>query len=486
MSWDVQALKGLPTRSGVVASDDLRMEAYREDTMMRGAPDALVIPGDTQEVADILAYCNGNRIPVTFCGSRTSMTGSSVPYDGLLVSTEKLDRLLEIEGGDRAFAICEPGLVVADLQRKTAEAGFFHPVAPTSRDECRIGSNVATNATGEDSYKYGPIRGYVQALEVILPDGARRTFSRGEDEIASTERNRAGYFAQWQNPIDLIVGSEGTLAFVSKVTIRLLSTRPGFFSLLIPLPSNQAAIEMVMQLVTGEAPFKPRALELIDEHALAMMRTAEGFSGVDQGVAAMLYVKQEYDDLAERDAWLARWYEYVAPAAGEALIDSFLVALTEADQERFRLWRHRIPEGANEFGRAHWEAGGGKVGSDWWVPHASIPEMMDFFYARAAATGLPFMAYAHIGAGHPHTNLLCRDAREKALAHEALLDCCRKAVALRGGVAGEHGIGKIHTDFLPIQYDAKTIELMKGWKRTYDPNWILGQGTIFDTVPRDS
>lgn len=486
MNWEKEALQGLPATGGIIHSDDIRMEGYREDTMMRGAPDALVIPADAGEIRDILAYCNGHRIPVTFCGSRTSMTGASVPYDGVLISTEKLDAIIDIEGSDRALAICEPGVVVADLQRRAAEAGLFHPVAPTSRDECRIGGNIATNATGEDSYKYGPVRPYVQELEIILPDGTMRTLAREEDESASMERNRAGYFTAWKNPIDLIVGSEGTLAFVSKIKLRLISRNPQFFSLLIPLSSNDQALEMVMQLLLGTTGLAPRALELIDDHALAMMRTAEGFSGVHKNVTAMLYVKQEYESLEERDRWLERWFDYVSPFAGQELIDSFLVALTPVDQDRFRLWRHRIPEGANEFGRAHWDEGGGKVGSDWWVPLEKIPDMMAHFYSRARASGLPSMAYAHIGAGHPHTNLLCRNAAEKVLANEALHDCCRKAVALGGGVAGEHGIGKLHTDLMPFQHDARTIERMKQWKREYDPNWILGQGTIFDSVTRNS
>lgn len=480
------AFEKLPAKGNVIFSDDIRMEGYREDTMMRGSPDALVIPASAGEVRDILSYCNAHRLPVTFCGSRTSMTGASVPMEGLLISTEKLCRVIDIDGGDLASVVCEPGVVVAELQRTVAEAGFFHPVAPTSRDECRIGGNVSTNATGEDSYKYGPVRGYVQELEIILPDGSMRTLAREPDEIPSRERNRAGYFTEWMNPIDLIVGSEGTLAFVSKIRLSLLAHTPNFFSLLIPHPSTASALDMVMQLVTGATDLKPRAVELIDERALAMMRTAHGFSGVQENVAAMLYVKQEYENVQDRDVWLARWYDYVLGFAGDERIDSFLVALTQADQERFRLWRHRIPEGSNEFGRAHWEEGGGKVGSDWWVPLKRIPEMMDFFYKRAHASGLPFMAYAHIGAGHPHTNLLCRNASEKAIAHEVLLDCCRKAVSLGGGVAGEHGIGKLHTDLMPVQHNARTIERMKEWKRCYDPNWILGRGTIFETGTRNS
>lgn len=119
------------------------------------------------------------------------------------------------------------------------------------------------------------------------------------------------------------------------------------------------------------------------------------------------------------------------------------------------------------------------MGSDWWVPVEKLLIMMDFFYATADASGLSYIAYAHLGCGHPHTNLQYRDAREKEKAHEVLRACCRKAVELGGGVAGEHGIGKLHTDLVSIQYPSKIIEQMRAWKLEYDPNWIFGKGNIF-------
>lgn len=473
-------MKGLPVKGGVIYSGDDRIENYCEDTMMRGSPDAVVVARDEQEVADILKYCNAVGIPVTFCGSQTSMTGASVPNEGLLISTEKLEGLIDIsQEGSETIAVVRPGMVTAEFQKALAGAGYFYPVGPTSRDECRIASNVLTNATGEDSYKYGPARRYVKEIEMILADGTIRSLEREQNEVPSCERNRAGYFTEWKNPIDLVIGSEGTLGFVSRVSFVVLPEPLDFFAALVPFESNLKALKAVIDITCGREDISPRALELIDSGALEHMRTAEGFPEIADDIQALLYVKQEYKDGADRDLWLTKWYDLATSSAGRNFADRIIIALSTKQQEEFRLWRHRVPESANEIGRSHWAAGGGKVGSDWWVPVEKIMEMMEYFYSAAEATGLSYMGYAHIGSGHPHTNFLAKGPEEKGRALRALELCCRKAVELGGGVAGEHGIGKLHTDLMPIQHQAAVIEKMRTWKREYDPKWILGRGNIF-------
>jgi len=408
------------------------------------------------------------------------MTGASVAESGLLISTERLEGIVYIglEDGE-PVATVRPGTITADFQKAVAEAGFFFPVAPTSRDGCRIGSNIATNATGEDSYKYGPVRPYLKRIEVVLPEGSTKVLERAPDENPSWERNRAGYFTGWENPIDLHCGSEGTLGFISKATFTLLPKAKDFFTALIPVGSNGDALRMVIDIASGRCGAGPRALELIDGNALKVMSTAEGFPNLPDEAGSLLYIKQEFEGDIERDSMLSLLYDLAVSYAGVELADCILVAQTHKEQEAFRLWRHHIPETENENGRKYWADGGGKIGSDWWVPIDRLSEMMAFFYETAKASKLPHIAYAHIGAGHPHTNFLARDAAEKKTALDALRSCCAKAVSLGGGVAGEHGVGKIHTDLMPIQHPAGVIEKMKAWKREYDPKWILGRGNIF-------
>lgn len=480
-SWDHSALAKIPSKAGIISAADDRIERYSEDSMLRGHPDAVLIARDEDDVAEALRYCNAKKIPVTFCGSQTSMTGSSVPMEGLLISTEKLEGVTDIsEKGGAPSATVRPGTIVAEFQKAVSDAGLFYPVAPTSRDECRIGANVATNATGEDSYKYGPIRPYVRRLELILPNGGKRVLERGAKEAPSWECSRGGYFLEWKNPIDLIIGSEGTLGFVSKATFDLLPRAKDFFSALIPMPSNESAIKFVVETALGKNGLKPRALEFVDGEALKIMRTAEGFPRMPDEMAALLYIKQEFSGDREKEDWLSMWYDESLRFAGSRLAGDIIIADTFKKQEDFRLWRHTIPEVQTEKMRAFWPEGGGKVESDWWVPIANLGKMMEFFYRVAQETGLPHIAYAHLGMGHPHTNFDTRNAKEKEIAREALRVCCKKVVELGGGVAGEHGVGKIHRDLMTIQYSGRAIEQMKKWKLEYDPNWILGRGNIFE------
>ncbi|HQC50447.1 MAG TPA: FAD-binding oxidoreductase [bacterium] len=483
MAINPQIFKELEAETPPILLGDERIESYCEDTMYRGSPDAVLLPRKDEDILAAIEFCSSYKIPLTICGSQTSMTGASVPDEGLLLSTEKLEGIEDIvDIGGQPHVVVKPGTVVSQLQAELAKKNLFYPIGPTSKDQCRIGANIATNATGEDSYKYGTVRQYVQSLELITPDCKSVFYSREPGEAASGKRNTAGYFTGWENPIDLIIGSEGTLGFISRATIRLIPGVPSFFSALIPFESNMEALSFAVNLTLNEKDKKPRTLELIDSGALKMMKTSRSFPSIPNEIAAYLYIKQEYDSEKELGRWAQIWQERIQKACGCDLEKHSMVALTQNDQEIFRLWRHRIPEAANELGRLYWKDGGGKVGSDWWVPIDKLIEMMEFFYAAADRSGLPHMGYAHIGAGHPHTNLLGRTPTEKNLARDILSACCKKAVELGGGVAGEHGLGKIHTDLLSIQHSKSTIELMKHWKNQYDPDWIFGRGNIFGTT----
>lgn len=467
----------MPGSPDLIFKGDERIETYREDTMMRGDPDAVLRARDEKEVREALKFCNKNRIPVTFCASQTSMTGASVATEGLLISTEKLEGIVDISASrGKPTATIRPGTVVADAQKAIDEAGFFYPVAPTSRDECRIGANVSTNATGEDSFKYGPIRCYVQRIRIFLADGTEKIFERAPDEMPSDAHNRAGYFIDWKNPIDLFIGSEGTLGFIAEVALRLLPRSPEFFSALIPFPSNSTALECLVDAIKNRTP-SLRTLEYIDRGALAAMKTAEGVPEFPEGTEALLYFKEEYQK--DNRPALEKLYDHIIAFAPKKFADAIIIAQTPKQKEEFRLWRHRIPEWANEEGRKFWDVNGGKIGSDWWVPPRRLLEMMDFFYKAADQLGLPYIAYAHLGRGHPHTNIFAKTPEEWQRAEKVLLRCCRKAVELGGGVAGEHGIGKIHTNLMSIQHPNKIIEKMRSWKKQYDPNWILGRGNLF-------
>jgi len=460
--------------------DDLG--AYKGDTMYEGNPDAVMRARDLKDVEEMLVFCSKEKIPVTFCGSQTSMTGSSAADEGLLISCEKMDRLITIDqvSDHEAYAICQPGIVVGDLKRAVLEEGWFFPPAPTSQDMARLGATIATNATGEDSYKYGSTRPYVSELKVMLADGTKKVFFRHPDNRLSDELNRAGYWLKTANPIDQIIGSEGTLGLVTETRVRLIKNPGDFFSLMIPFSSEMAALQFILA-VTFDQKLKPRALEYIDATALSFMQTHASFPETLKGSQALVYLKQEFLNQADYNQQLEACLQWLSLYISEKQIQDIAVGDTFLKKEAMRLWRHQIPLKINEEYRTYWQQGGGKIGSDWWVPLNHLLEMMTFVYETGRQSKIPFLAFAHLGQGHPHVNYLCKTPEEKLKAEQLLLDCCRKAVSLGGGVAGEHGIGKIHRDYMPLQWSAAVLQKMKSIKTEYDPHWLLGRGNIFKT-----
>ncbi|MDO8527813.1 MAG: FAD-binding oxidoreductase [Deltaproteobacteria bacterium] len=471
-------LKELQTQTPLIYKDNPSIGRYAEDTMMRGSPDAVLQARDLQEIREALQFCHAHKIPVTFCGSQTSMTGASVATEGLLISTERLDKVLDVgTRKEKGYAITQPGVTITELKKTVAAKGWFYPPAPTSQDDARIGATVSTNASGEDSFQYGTTRKYIREIKILLSDGTDKILSRKADEHFPDEPTRAGYFPHGNNPLDLFIGGEGTLGFIHEVTVDLVPQPPGYFSALAPFPDPASAVDFAIFCVT-EGRLKTRALELIDTQALHYMKTHPTFPKSLEGANALIYFKQEYEDEGQFNSLLTDWMAAIEKFSTPALSETILVATTDKQKEEMRQWRHQIPARINEEWRRFWPVGGGKVGSDWWVPIPKLKEMMGFVYKTGAELGVPFMAYAHIGRGHPHVNYLCKTSEEKKRAEATLIACCQKAVSLGGGVTGEHGVGKLHRNLLPIQWGQDRIDWMVRVKKEWDPEWILGRGNI--------
>jgi len=203
-------------------------ESYAADVSgLCHVPEAVARPEREEDVAELLRYCNAHELPVTVQGLRSSTTGASVATEGIALSLERMNSLIAIDP-DKRIARTEPGIITAEFKRHVAEASLFYPPDPTSEEECTIGGNVACNASGARSYKYGPTRRYVRALRVVLADGSVTTVRR-----IDAGKNAAGYFGL-QNPIDLWIGSEGTLGIITEVELGLLPAEALYFGALNP------------------------------------------------------------------------------------------------------------------------------------------------------------------------------------------------------------------------------------------------------------
>ncbi len=460
----------------IIPKGDPRIESYRRDAVMSGSPDTVIRPRDWREVKDILLECGNKNTPVTVCGARTSMTGSSVAMEGLLVTTDRFNKILDIGIKDgKPYAVVEPAVIAKDLQKAVEENGFHYPVVPTSCNEAFVGGTVATNATGEDFYKYGPTRNFVREITFVKMDGSTQNYSRSPNHRPKISKGLGGYFMDGEE-IDYLIGSEGTLGIISKITLDLLPFVPKTFIILLPFHANMEALAFIDSINSGDN--RPRALEFIDSYALSLMATHASPPKFSDNVKALIYIKDEYEN--NSDAAIEKWFERISKLSCRgAIIDEAIAAVTDKQKEAFHDWRHHIPTVSAELHEQYEKVGGGKIASDWWVPRLKMISMIDWVYKESQKLGFPFTAFGHLGDGHPHVNYICKTSKEKEAAGALLLAACKRAVEFGGGVAAEHGIGKLKTNLLSIQHSSEIIEKMRALKSSFDPKWLLGRGNIF-------
>lgn len=459
-------IKQLPSKNTVLKGDPL-IETYRRDAVMGGNPDVVVRPRDWREVGDVLSWCNGRSFPVTVCGARTSMTGSSVAKNGVLITTDHFNKVVDIGVKDgRPYAVVEPAVIVGEFQKAVEEHGLHYPVAPTSCNDAFIGGTVATNATGEDFYKYGPTRAWVREISYIKVDGTagmlKRKTLRGPRENAPFTKGLGGYYLNGEE-IDEIIGSEGTLVVITRVILELMPVIPKTFIIMVPFASNFEALKFIDDINKNN--FAPRALEFIGTNSLAIMQTHPTCPKFGDDAKAFVYIKDE--------ALPEVWHERIPEK-----LERSMVFTTEKQKRDLHDWRHHIPAATSERHEQLEKQGGGKVSGDWWVPKIHMVAVMQKFYKEADASGIEYIAYGHLGDGHPHTSYICKTPDEIGRAKELVLQQSAHAVKLGGGVAAEHGLGKIKRRLVSIQHGPDVIKKMYALKQLFDPNWILGRGNI--------
>ncbi|MEO7190523.1 MAG: FAD-linked oxidase C-terminal domain-containing protein [Vicinamibacterales bacterium] len=431
---------------------------YGVDALKRGAlADVVVLPATASEIAAIARLCNTTRTPLVPRGGGTGFTGGSVPvHGGIVLSLERLNRILEIDE-DNLLAIVEPNVITGDLQDAVERVGLFYPPDPSSLRQSALGGNVAECAGGPRAFKYGVTRHYVLGLEAVLPTG--EVIQTGGKVV----KNVVGY-----DLTQLLVGSEGTLAILTKIILRLIPKPAAAATLRATFTSIERAVEAVSALIRARV--VPSTLELIDRDSLeAVARALDVRTLAPEGTEAVLIL--EVDGLPEQVAAEA---DRVAAACMSAGATEVLRAT--GDAERQRLWEVR-----REISRSLMVIASLKLNHDVVVPRARIPALYELVARLKREFQLPIPSFGHAGDGNIHVNIMVPaddpDAvRRGHLAEEALF---RGVVALEGSISGEHGIGFAKAQFLGLELSADTIALMKRIKRAFDPNGILNPGKIF-------
>ncbi len=482
-----------------------------------GFASRVIFPESADQVAEVLASATHEGTPVTVSGAGTGTVAGRVPFGGYVLATDRLNEIKSIakeEGGGRA--VVEAGVVLADFQRLLEPEALLYPPDPTERS-CFLGGNVATNASGARTFKYGPTRNYVERLRIALATGDLVDLRRGELRAAADGRieiplqsgrtiearlpsyrmpqvrkHASGYYvAPDMDLLDLFIGSEGTLGVIVEAEVRLLPKPEGLLSGVVFFASNESLLAFIAdarsaslktrqyeQSVVVEAwnlrqssSIDARALEYFDSESLSFLK--QKYEAVPAGSVGAVFFEQETTSETE-DLLMTEWLALLE--RHQALADESWFATTEPDQEKLREFRHQLPVLMNEWFARYKQR---KVSTDMAVPDEEFAGMLSFYDDTLRASDLKYTIFGHIGDNHVHVNILPRDDAEAAKAREIYMRFVRRAVKVGGTISAEHGIGKLKREYLRELYGEESLREMAALKRAFDPGGILGRGNIF-------
>ena len=449
---------------GILTDPDDRAGYSRDeyaDEDLKCLPVAVVRPRTTAEVSEIVQLCNEKKIPITVRGSGTGLSGGCVPSaDGFVLSTERLQESCEADRANQAITV-GAGLSLQGLYEKVEAAGMFFPPHPGD-ESATVGGAVATNAGGSRAVKYGTIRDFVLGITVVLADGEILEIGRGVRKATS------GY-----DLMDLIIGSEGTLAIITEVTLSLISPPGSLMTLVAPFETVTEAINAVPSIL--EAGIVPMAIEFIEHETLRCTeRLIDKSWPPKDGTASCMFIL----DGASEDEVFARAEEVAEVLESAGALD--ILSATTAEQQRTIL----------ELRSTVYEALRPATAEllDICVPRSEIAGHVAFVASLEKKYNVQLPTYGHAADGNVHTHLLHHRIEDGVVGEEitdwkTLQSELRKAiyddaVARNGVISGEHGIGIVKRGYLAEYASPRSLEIMRGIKRVFDPQGILNPGKV--------
>jgi len=506
-----------------------------ESHLDRGAAESVYFPAHEGEVVALLTRFQKTGTPVTISGSRTGVVGGAVPRGGVVITTEKMNRILGVRKscrGEEWLIEAEPGVILQNLQRWSESKDFegacdrikiqdflldpstyFYPPDPTE-GTATLGGIAAANSSGARSLAYGSTRDYVQRLRVVLASGEILDISRGKyiaddsgNVVVQTVggskiqipiqaykmpdvKNAAGYYARpHMDLIDLFIGAEGTLGFITYLELRLIPKPGNILSGIAFFPDPAGAFQCAQEIRSLRfdpgSRIRPIALEYFDNHSLELLRRKRQADGPGSQLQDFpLYAKSAiFFEQFYKEEELEELYEHwqIALEAGGVNMDDTWGGFDERELEKMKNFRHALPDILNEifrdrkrmYPKIH------KISADISVPESALDEMISFYRAEIEQQGLEYVLFGHIGECHLHLNILPATDEEMSKAENLGLEFARKAESLGGTISAEHGIGKMKHQFLEVLYGPEGIREMVRIKLLLDPKGILNRGNIF-------
>lgn len=421
-------------------------------------PHVVVKPITPHEIANIMKLANEYKIPIVPIGGQTGLSGGALAINGGIgLSMERFNRILAIDEMNLQV-ITEPAVITQVLKEKVAEQGLFYPVDPSSMGSCFIGGNIAENSGGARAVKYGVTKDYVLNLEVVLPNG----------EIiwtgANTLKNSTGY-----NLTQLMVGSEGTLAIITKIVLKLLPLNQHNILLLVPFFKAEQACEAVSAIF--RAGITPSALEFMERDAIDWsLKYVDGISvevKPEHKAHLLIEVDGSYPEILIQEA------EKILEVVEQFDIDDVLFA--DSIEQKNALWKMR--RGVAEAVKAN----SVYKEEDTVVPRYELPKLLKGIKEIGTKYGFKSVCYGHAGDGNLHVNIIKGNMSDDCWRNEipkGIREIFELTVQLKGTLSGEHGIGLVQKSYMDIAFNSTQLNLLKGIKELFDPNNILNPGKI--------
>ncbi|MGA1875514.1 MAG: FAD-binding oxidoreductase [bacterium] len=513
------------------------MDSYLEDEshLDKGQAEAVYLPENEGDICSLLVYCHEAGKPVTISGARTGVVGGAIPRGGVVISMEKMDRILGLgRNGSRDtwFIKAEPGVRLQTLQKavekkeiegiedsslasdfRSDSKVYMYPPDPTE-GSALLGGTVVSNSSGARSFAYGPTRNYVHRLRVVLANGELLDITRGETIAKDSDnfevitgdgsclkipvplyhmppiKNAAGYYARsGMDLIDLFIGSEGTLGVITYLELKIVSRPEDIFGGIAFFKEEQKAIRFVQEVKKASRKagnqLHPSILEYFDSHSLDLLRDKKKSDGPGSVIGdfpsyargAILF--EQFYHLEEMDNLYDSWQTILEE--NKVDMDDTWAGCSDRDFEKLKCFRHALPETLNELFRRRKMAYPQihKISLDFAVPEGSLEEMIRLYQTQIGRENLQYVLFGHIGENHLHVNILPHTDVELQKAKKISLNLAKEVISLGGTISAEHGIGKMKHRLLELLYGRKGIQEMVNLKLQLDPKGILNRGNIF-------
>lgn len=449
---DLQKIVGV---DNVLTNYEERICYSYDGTFQRGIPEAVIFPGSTEEVAEIVKLANKEKFSIFPRGAGTGLSGGSIPQsEGVALVLTRMNRIKEINKED-LLAVVEAGVITGMFHQEVEKQGLFYPPDPASLKTCTMGGNVAENAGGPRAFKYGVTRDYVLGLEVVTPIGKiMRTGGR-------TVKNVTGY-----DLTRLLTGSEGTLGIITEITVRLLPKPRDKKTALVIFDKLDYAAKTVTAIISEGV--IPATLELMDKITIECV---ENHAGLGLPIDAEAILLMEVDGSAAQVAEDIQVIENICKNNNCRAIE-----VASLPEERERLWKAR-----RSVSSAIVQLKPTKISEDATVPRSKIPEMVRRLREIASKYNLHLPVFGHAGDGNLHPNIIAdkNDKEEMERVEKAIAEIFQAALDLGGTLSGEHGIGVMKKPYLQRELGEEGLEYLKSIKTAVDPNNILNPGKIF-------